>query len=390
MVTMFSIKDLFKLIVISIISFCAVFVSNLFLNFYLDLGQLDLVGYPSIVQTYYDAQVSISWLVSSISGAVLSLTSALLLFFYIGQFIDRHKEEMGILKALGYKNIEIARKFWIFSLPVGLGTAGGYFSSFLMMPHFYRLRNNGGVLPKIIIEQHWILFFYLVLLPVLIFSGLAICYAAYCLRSSALNLLRRSPESKRRKKKEKRANRKAKMISKERPFLKDLSYSLLWSRKVLILFVIFGAMCFSAMIQLSFSMRDLMDETLQFMMMGIGIVLSLSILYLSLSILLQENQETLALMKVFGYSRKECRRSLFLPYTLLAFLGFVLGSAYQYGLMQLLMKMIEKTLPTGFEYSFDWVLVAYSFLGFLVVYQGIIYLVTRRMDRLNLKKMMGT
>jgi len=84
------------------------------------------------IRAVYDAQVAISWLIASISGAVLSLTSILLLFFYIRKFIDQHKPELGVLKALGYKNWEIARKFWLFSLPIGLGTSIGYFSSFVI------------------------------------------------------------------------------------------------------------------------------------------------------------------------------------------------------------------------------------------------------------------
>ena len=162
---MFSIKDLYRLVVVSIISFCAVFVTNLFLNFYLDISLLDQTNWLPEIRAVYDAQVAISWLIASISGAVLSLTSILLLFFYIRQFIDQHKPELGILKALGYKNWGIARKFWIFSLPIGLGTSIGYLSSFAMMPHFYQLRNQSGVLPEITIRQHWSLFLFLVVLP---------------------------------------------------------------------------------------------------------------------------------------------------------------------------------------------------------------------------------
>jgi len=194
---MFSIKDLYRLVVVSIISFCAVFVTNLFLNFYLDIRLLDQTNWLPEIRAAYDAQVAISWLIASISGAVLSLTSILLLFFYIRQFIDQHKPELGVLKALGYKNWEIARKFWLFSLPIGLGTGTGYFSSFVMMPHFYQLRNQSGVLPEITIRQHWSLFLFLVVLPTLAFAALAVLYASYCLRLPALDLLKRvSPSRK--------------------------------------------------------------------------------------------------------------------------------------------------------------------------------------------------
>lgn len=380
---MFSIKDLYRLVVVSIISFCAVFVTNLFLNFYLDIRLLDQTNWLPEIQAAYDAQVAISWLIASVSGAVLSLTSILLLFFYIRQFIDQHKPELGILKAMGYKNWEITRKFWTFSLPVGLGTAVGYLSSFTMMPHFYQLRNQSGVLPEITIMQHWSLFLFLVVLPTLAFSGLAILYAIYYLRLPALDLLKRVSSS------QKLPKRKAgKKIRKDRPFLKDFSASLLWSRKLLIFFVIFGSMCFSAMIQLSFGMKELTDETIQIMMMSIGTVLSVAILYLSLGVLLQENQETLAIMKVFGYSRNECHKSLFAPYRFLAFLGFVLGTGYQYGIMQLLLRLMEKSIAQKVDYDFDFGVCLITLLVFTLVYESFIYLSSRKLDQLTIKQVM--
>ena len=380
---MFSIKDLYRLVVVSIISFCAVFVTNLFLNFYLDIRLLDQTNWLPEIRAAYDAQVAISWLIASISGAVLSLTSILLLFFYIRQFIDQHKPELGILKAMGYKNWEISRKFWIFSLPVGLGTGVGYLSSFAMMPHFYQLRNQSGVLPEITIMQHWSLFLFLVVLPTLAFTALAVLCASYYLRLPALDLLKRVSSS------QKSPKRKAtKKIRKDRPFLKDFSASLLWSRKLLIFFVIFGSMCFSAMIQLSYGMKELTDETIQMMMMSIGTVLSVAILYLSLGVLLQENQETLAIMKVFGYSKKDCHKSLFAPYRFLAFLGFVLGTGYQYGIMQLLLRLMEKSIAQKVDYDFDFGVCLMTLLVFVLVYESLIYLSSRRIDQLTIKQVM--
>ena len=108
-------KDLRKLSVVSIISFCAVLVSTLFINFYLDLQSIEVEKLSLPAKAYYDAQVLIAKFVSLVSGGVLSLLAVLLLFFYIKQFIDDHKEELGILKALGYQNVELAKHFWIFS-----------------------------------------------------------------------------------------------------------------------------------------------------------------------------------------------------------------------------------------------------------------------------------
>ena len=70
---MFSVKDIRKLVVVSIIGACAVFVANLFLNFYLDIEQLEISKTNPMIQTYYDAQVSLSWMVAMVSGCRLVL-----------------------------------------------------------------------------------------------------------------------------------------------------------------------------------------------------------------------------------------------------------------------------------------------------------------------------
>ena len=69
----FSKKIFEKLVVVSIIGACAVFVANLFLNFYLDIEQLEISKTNPMIQTYYDAQVSLSWMVAMVSWGRLVL-----------------------------------------------------------------------------------------------------------------------------------------------------------------------------------------------------------------------------------------------------------------------------------------------------------------------------
>ena len=134
---MFSVKDIRKLVVVSIIGACAVFVANLFLNFFTWTSSSWISKTNPMIQTYYDAQVSLSWMVAMVSGVVLSLTSILLMCF-LYQTICRwpQKEQLGILKALGYSNGQLAKRFWAFGLSFGAGALLGYFASFFMMGHF--------------------------------------------------------------------------------------------------------------------------------------------------------------------------------------------------------------------------------------------------------------
>ena len=123
--------------------------------------------------------------------------------FYIKQFVDDHKEQLGILKALGYSNGQLAKRFWAFGLSFGVGALLGYFASFLMMGHFYDFRNDKGILPDITIHFHWQLLVALVMLPTTFFMVLAIGYARRQLQTPALRLLKKIPKTDQRSKGEK-------------------------------------------------------------------------------------------------------------------------------------------------------------------------------------------
>ncbi|WP_060976709.1 FtsX-like permease family protein [Streptococcus sp. CCH8-C6] len=375
-----SIKDLRKLSVVSIISFCAVLVSTLFINFYFDLQSIEVETLSLPAKAYYDAQVLIAKFVSLVSGGVLSLLAVLLLFFYIKQFIDDHKEELGILKALGYQNFELAKHFWIFSCSVFIGSLLGFASSFFFMKDFYDLRNQKGFLPTIEIHFHWQLFLAMVILPTFLFALLGIGYALIKLKQPSLYLLKRLELA---QVKQKHRKTKANKL-----FLKELGAVHFYKRKLLIFFVVFAAFSFAAMMQLSLGMKDFIDGTIQVMMIGIGVLLSISILLLCLGTVVQENKASLAFMKAFGYSKKECCRVIFARYRVVAYLGFVLGTVYQYALMKILLKVIVKNVQGVPDYSFDVQLCLIAFLVFVILYELLLAYYVKTIEGLTLKEVM--
>lgn len=104
-------KDIFKLIGIIIISACAVFVCTLFMNFDIDIkGVKDQLNSETMLDLY-NAMVMSGKVVCLLCGGCLLLTSVVLLCFYIKHYIDTHRRELGILKAMGYSDIRIARGF---------------------------------------------------------------------------------------------------------------------------------------------------------------------------------------------------------------------------------------------------------------------------------------
>ena len=102
------IKDAAKLIGISIIACCAVLVCTLFLNFNMDIAGIEKEITSEQMMILYNAQVSTSKVVCWVSGGCLLITSVIMLMFYIKHYIDIHKKELGILKALGFSNFRIA------------------------------------------------------------------------------------------------------------------------------------------------------------------------------------------------------------------------------------------------------------------------------------------
>lgn len=130
------IKDSAKLVGISIVSCCAVLVCTMFLNFYFDVVSIKNEITSELSMAFYNAQVSTAKVVCLVLGGCLLITSVVMLLFYIKHYIDIHKKELAILKALGYSNLKIAKNFWVFGISVLIGTATGFGGAFLLRSVF--------------------------------------------------------------------------------------------------------------------------------------------------------------------------------------------------------------------------------------------------------------
>ena len=375
-------KDAAKLIGISIIACCAVFVCTLFSNFYLDVIGVKAQINSEQVMMFYDAQVSTAKVVSWVSGGCLLITSIIMLFFYIKHYIDTHKKELGLLKALGYSNMKIAGNFWTFGISTFLGTAVGYGGAFLMMPAFYEKQNEDGILPAISINFHPRLLLYFVIVPAVVFAVLAIFYACVKLKEPALELLRESMQTTLKVKKFKKRK------NKECSFLEELKRNTLRSRKTLIFFIVFAAFCFSAMTQMSFSMKDLSSVTMGAMVMMIGIILACVTLFMAITTVINGNAKTLAMMRVFGYSQQECCRAILGGYRPLGYIGFIIGTAYQYGLLRIMVSVIFKDIPGVPEYEFDVPALGISLAVFVIIYEIVMFFYTEKIKRISVKEIM--
>lgn len=82
------IKNVSKLIGISIIACCAVLVCTMFLNFYFDIRLIESEITSELSMFFYNAQVSTAKVVCLVSGGCLLLTAIVMLLFYIKHYID--------------------------------------------------------------------------------------------------------------------------------------------------------------------------------------------------------------------------------------------------------------------------------------------------------------
>ena len=376
------IKNVSKLIGISIIACCAVLVCTMFLNFYFDIQLIENEITSELSMVFYNAQVSTAKVVCLVSGGCLLLTSVIMLFFYIKHYIDTHKKELGILKALGYSNLKIAKNFWVFGISAFIGTAVGFGGAFLIMPWFYALQNEDKILPEITINFHSSLLLYFVVLPTVCFSVLSICYAWHKLKKPVLLLLKDNLQAASKTQKHRIET------SKEVSFIDDLKRNTLKSKKTLVFFIIFASFCFSAMTQMSFSMKDLSSEMMGVMMLVIGLVLAFTTLFLAITTVINGNTKTIAMMRVFGYSQKECCRAILGGYRPMSYIGFVIGTVYQYGLLRLMVDVVFKDMEGVPVYKFDFPVMFISLAVFIFVYEMTMYIYSEKIKKISVKEIM--
>lgn len=372
------VKDILKMTSIMIICFCAVFVCAMFMNYYIDINAISDIIQPGEMKIFYEAQVMTCKVVCYVTGGCLFATSIVMLIFYIKKYIDSHSREIGILKALGYSNIKIALGFWSFGLSVCVGTVLGVLGAFAMMPAFYKVQAKDGILPDVSVTFHYEILIYFILLPTVFFSLLAVVVTLRKLHMQLIELLKGKSDS----------NVKKAGKETDKPFLKELQKSTLRQKKTLVFFMAFAAFCYSAMLQMSIGMDRMASRMMAVMMLAIGIVLAVVTLILAMTTVINSNTKTIAMMKVFGYSLKECSRAILSGYRPIAYIGFVLGTLYQYILLKVMVTVVFKDVGDIPEYNFDVKAFIIALVSFAILYELVMYVYTNRIKKLTLKEVM--
>ena len=352
-------KNGMRLASISVVTFCAVFVCTMFLNYNMDFVQIkdEIVSPQALI--LYDAQVMTGKVTSGVSGGCLLVTSMIMLLFYIKDHIDTHKKELGIMKAFGYSEWRIAFRFWTFALSVLAGTACGFGCAFLMMPTFYETQLGEGIFPALDITFHPQLAVAMVILPTIFFGMLSVVYAYLKLKTPTVDLL------------------KERLSSGRKP-----------RERALIFFAIFGAFCYSAMIQMSSRMNEFSKGLMVVMIFVIGMILAGITLLMALTTVVKRNTKNIAMMRVLGYSFSECRKAVLNKYRVFAYIGFAIGTLYQHMLLRIMINVVFADFEDVPKYDFNVLNCVCVLISFIILYEVILYGYERKIRKISVKEVM--
>ena len=140
---------------------------------------------------------------------------------------------------------------------------------------------------------------------------------------------------------------------------------------------------------MSASMKDLASNMMGLMIFIIGVVLAFTTLYIAVSSVIRSNQKNITMMRVFGYDSADCKRSVLDGYRPAAYIGFVLGSVYQYALLKVMVSIVFADIEGMPDYKFDFPICFITLGVFIVVYEGIMFAYGQSMKKIPLKQIMS-
>ena len=124
------------------------------------------------------------------------------------------------------------------------------------------------------------------------------------------------------------------------------------------------------------------------MMLVIGLVLAFTTLFLAITTVINGNTKTIAMMRVFGYSQKECCRAILGGYRPLSYIGFIIGTVYQYGLLRLMVDIVFKDVEGVPTYKFDFHTMLISLACFITIYEIMMYIYSEKIKKISIKEIM--
>lgn len=124
------------------------------------------------------------------------------------------------------------------------------------------------------------------------------------------------------------------------------------------------------------------------LVLGIGLVLAFVILFIAISSVVSSNAKSTAVMRVFGYSARECASAVLGGYRPFAVIGFAVGTAYQYLLLKIAVNIIFKDIENVPEFNFDFRALIIAAVSFVIIYEAAMLYCSKKIGNADVKEIM--
>ena len=142
------------------------------------------------------------------------------------------------------------------------------------------------------------------------------------------------------------------------------------------------------MTQMSFRMNELASTMMGVMIMSIGLILACTTLFLAITTVIKGNTKTIAIMRVFGYSQKECCKAILGGYRIMAYIGFAIGTIYQHVLLKIMVTVVFKDFEDIPAYQFDVSIMLIFLVVFIIIYELVMFLYSEKIKKISVKEIM--
>ena len=94
------------------------------------------------------------------------------------------------------------------------------------------------------------------------------------------------------------------------------------------------------------------------------------------------------MMRVFGYKHSDCSKAVLGGYRPFSYIGFVIGTIYQYALLKIMVTIVFANVENVPEYNFDFTACAITLGLFILTYEIAMYGYSQRIKKLPIKSVM--
>lgn len=123
-------------------------------------------------------------------------------------------------------------------------------------------------------------------------------------------------------------------------------------------------------------------------MLMIGLALAFTTLFLAITTVINGNTKTIAMMRVFGYSQKECCKAILGGYRPMSYIGFAIGTGYQYALLRIMVDIVFRDVEGVPAYEFDLPVMLITLVVFILVYEILMFVYSKKIKKISIKEIM--